>query len=239
MFIRFVDPSNPYKFLTETKLADYQQYFTASPTSTTITTYFNIPAHQREFARSLIETFNARWGVSLKISDDSLCSVTGLSSAVYEVIKELVVELGQSLTTMPSEFELAKSNGFDVDVFISILPNEPYTMYRAHVSYTESKQLFSTIAQIRPFVTINNIDTENLTEDQQLKLGGNHVALADLYLLNGGNSYRHHCSSRERAYMIAQFEENSELLQKYKNLSCVTLDDHNAREMIRNKIDIM
>jgi len=151
------------------------------------------------------------------------CSITGLSGPVGEVIKELVLEVGVFDVDPLPQNENPTKNGLQIEVFDGAGgPSEPedYTIVPINISESNARELLKVITEIRPRVTANGVDTDNLTPNQEEALMGRHPALADLYLSSAGGVYRNHCSSREKAYMIEEFDKNAVELEKLKNMSC-------------------
>jgi hypothetical protein len=85
-------------------------------------------------------------------------------------------------------------------------PNQEYDTTTIAINKEQATELLGHVSKIKYSVTNSGTDVDALTPDQIALIGNHHPALADLYLTSGGSAYQTHCSSRERRYMIEEYE---------------------------------
>ena len=85
-------------------------------------------------------------------------------------------------------------------------PNQEYNTTTIAINKEQATELLGHVSKIKYSVTNSGTDVDALTTEQIARIGHHHPALADLFLTSGGSAYRTHCSSREKQYMIEEYE---------------------------------
>lgn len=114
---------------------------------------------------------------------------------------------------------------FDSDISVDSVQSKLDDRLGIEITGSHLELVLTTIEkfgkEIRTGFTKNGLDTTKLTEDQaeRAEMMDIHPALYDLYFKPGGVSYRCHMSSREKRYMIQDYQNEQNILETLKSNS--------------------